>query len=247
MTTFTSRGIPILEPTDTMDLVARQNPLAQFVHDRPGVSTYTTTQRNALAGVELWDGRLIVNTTTDRVERYDLGLTTWTQVADFAEIAALLATTGTPAALGLTASRGVATSAARSDHVHAWPAYAAVTPTISGVTVSSAFGRWVQRGKDTTFRFIFTINAAPTGTIGITLPATAATPTGFTAFGSYVNIGWVTGFRSGVASHNGSAYLASATVVNFLTSGAAAAWNATSPATWVSGDIFSGEVFYEAA
>lgn len=178
MTTYTSRGIPILEVSDAADIPARINPLAQFVHDRPGVSALTTTQRNGLAGVELWDGRLITNTTTDRVERYDLGLTTWTPIADFAEIAALLATTGTPAALGTTASRGVATNAARSDHVHAWPAMAAWTPTIGAgsgafTTVSVVAARSIAFGKWREFSIHIDITTAgtATGNLTFTLPS----------------------------------------------------------------------------
>lgn len=122
MTTFTTRNVPLVEATDPADIAARVNPVAQLQHDRPGVSALTTTQRNALTGAELWDGRLILNTTTDRLNRYDLGTTTWVAVADLSEIAALLATTGTPATNG-TAARGVSTSAARADHVHAESTY----------------------------------------------------------------------------------------------------------------------------
>lgn len=244
---LTARGVPYPGVADANNTPANFLALAGWVNDAPGVAALTTTARNALTGAALWDGRMVLNTTTDRLNRYDLGTTTWVEIPDTADIAALLATSGTPAALGTTASRGVSTSAARADHVHAWPAWAAITPTISGVTVSSAFGRWVQLGKTTIFQWRFTINAAPSGTIGVTLPATAATPTGFTTFGSDRNIGTITGVRSGVASHSGNAFLASATVVNFSTSASAIVWNATNPATWVSGDLFGGTVEYEAA
>src|SRR4249919_1792162 len=40
----------------------------------------TQTQRNNLTGDDLWDNRLIFNTTTDRIDRYDEGSTTWLQV-----------------------------------------------------------------------------------------------------------------------------------------------------------------------
>jgi len=42
----------------------------------------TTTQRNNLSGDDLWDGRVITNITTDRLNRYDAGLAEWVAVAD---------------------------------------------------------------------------------------------------------------------------------------------------------------------
>ena len=47
---------------------------------RSQVVPMTQTQRNNLSGAELWDNRLIFNTTTDRIDRYDEGSTTWLQV-----------------------------------------------------------------------------------------------------------------------------------------------------------------------
>lgn len=47
---------------------------------RSQVVPLTQTQRNNLSGDELWDNRLIFNTTTDRIDRYDEGSTTWLQV-----------------------------------------------------------------------------------------------------------------------------------------------------------------------
>jgi microcystin-dependent protein len=47
---------------------------------RSQVVPLTQTQRNNLTGDELWDNRLIFNTTTDRIDRYDEGSTTWIQV-----------------------------------------------------------------------------------------------------------------------------------------------------------------------
>jgi microcystin-dependent protein len=47
---------------------------------RSQVVPMTQTARNNLTGDELWDNRLIFNTTTDRIDRYDEGSTTWLQV-----------------------------------------------------------------------------------------------------------------------------------------------------------------------
>jgi hypothetical protein len=113
-----SRGAPYPLATDANNTAADIQALSLWVNERPGVTPATTTQRNAMTGVELWDGRLILNTTLDKVQRYDAGLVTWVTIADQSEVAALLATTGTPAADAYTASRGVAAFAARSDHVH---------------------------------------------------------------------------------------------------------------------------------
>jgi hypothetical protein len=55
---------------------------------RNQVLPMTTVQRNNLVGVDLWDGRLIVNTDTDRINRYDLGTLSWAAVAEYAEMIA---------------------------------------------------------------------------------------------------------------------------------------------------------------
>lgn len=52
----------------------------------------TTTQRNNLAGADLWDGRVILNTTTDRLNRYDEGTTSWKAVADQSDVDTAAAT-----------------------------------------------------------------------------------------------------------------------------------------------------------
>jgi hypothetical protein len=62
---------------------------------RPGVSVVTTTQMNAYTGTDLWDGRVVWNTTTVSLMRYNLGTTTWvaiTSVTSFSGTAANRAT-----------------------------------------------------------------------------------------------------------------------------------------------------------
>lgn len=73
--------------------------LAKSLELRNTVLPMTTTARNNLVGAELWDGRLILNTTTDRINRYDLGTLTWLPVADMADVTALQTTINTALAL----------------------------------------------------------------------------------------------------------------------------------------------------
>lgn len=247
MTTFTSRNVPLVEGTDPADIAARVNPVAQLAHDRPGVSALTTTQRNALTDAELWDGRVILNTTTDRLNRYDLGTTSWVAIADFSEIAALLATSGTPAQDAVTGSRGVSTSAARADHVHPWPAWQAYTPILGGTSsvgsTGTLQGRWVQLGE--TVHFWARATFGGTGIslasgVQLTLPVTRA------ASGP--------AFGAGTLIDNGSNFYAAGVNMQFDraqlyvigTSGAAVAITGTSPFTWVATDYAEVSGTYEA-
>lgn len=59
--------------------------LAASTEMRNTVVPMTTTQRNNLSGAGLWDGRTILNTTTDRINRYDLGTTSWVAIADLTD------------------------------------------------------------------------------------------------------------------------------------------------------------------
>jgi microcystin-dependent protein len=54
--------------------------LAVSVELRNTVIPMTQTVRNNLSGPELWDGRLVFNTTTSRIDYYDEGTTAWIQV-----------------------------------------------------------------------------------------------------------------------------------------------------------------------
>lgn len=249
MTTFTSRNVPLVEGTDPADIAARVNPVAQLQHDRPGVSPLTTTQRNALSGAELWDGRVILNTTGDRIQRWDAGTSTWLSIADASEIQALLATSGTPANVGVTASRGVGTFAARSDHVHAGPDWQVYTPVVTGAATSPApatsLGRYTQIGKTVHAQFFYSISGAPTGKMTVSLPVSAASST--LGLGSPIHVtGSVVGLRQLNAYHFGWIYLATATTVEFMSTNSATAWNATVPVAWADTDRFRGTVTYEA-
>lgn len=68
MTTYKSKGVPVPEPSDQNDPPAYVGALADWVNDRPGIQSMTTTQRDALTGANLWAGRTIFNTTTQRLE-----------------------------------------------------------------------------------------------------------------------------------------------------------------------------------
>jgi hypothetical protein len=260
VTTLTSRNVPILEASDAADIPARVNPLAQLFHDRPGVSALTTTQRNALTGAELWDGRVILNTTTDRLNRYDLGTTTWVAIADSSEIAALLATSGTPAALG-TASRGVSAFAARADHIHPEPTWTTYTPTWTGsggvqpsLGNGTLTGRWIANGKlvDAKLRFV----AGSTTTYGdgffrFSLPVAAAAPAAYPVP--------LAGWSQATDVSASAGYMlfprmnTSTTVFDLVYHAISAnglaysAIGATFPFTWASGDFFDVHLSYERA
>jgi hypothetical protein len=60
--------------------------LAKSLDLRNTVVPLTTVQRNNLVGAELWDGRTILNTTTDRINRYDAGTATWVAIADLSDV-----------------------------------------------------------------------------------------------------------------------------------------------------------------
>lgn len=60
--------------------------LATDAYLRNAVVPMTQTQRNNLTGTDLWDGRLIENTTTDRVNRYDAGTDTWKVLVETADL-----------------------------------------------------------------------------------------------------------------------------------------------------------------
>lgn len=77
---------PAVDPTYNFPPVVRAA-LAASAELRNTVVPMTTTLRNNLTAGEKWDGRLILNTTTDRLERWDEGLTGWQQIADILDLA----------------------------------------------------------------------------------------------------------------------------------------------------------------
>lgn len=77
----TVKGVPYSigsDPAASIDTTMQK--LAEWVDGRPGIAPMTTTQRDALAGADLWDGRVILNTTKIVLERYNLATTAWVSV-----------------------------------------------------------------------------------------------------------------------------------------------------------------------
>lgn len=83
----TSKGAPYSLGSDTAATIDdSMKALAEWVDARPGVSPITTAARDALAGADLWDGRVIWNLTTARLERYNAGTTSWLPAGDLKTI-----------------------------------------------------------------------------------------------------------------------------------------------------------------
>lgn len=76
---------PAVDPTYNFPPQVRAA-LAASTELRNTVIPMTTTLRNNLTAGEKWDGRVILNTTTDRLERWDAGLAGWQQVADMLDL-----------------------------------------------------------------------------------------------------------------------------------------------------------------
>jgi hypothetical protein len=74
---ITAKGYPFPATADANDVPADMQALAEKVDTRPGVSALTTAARDALAGAELWDGRVIYNLTAARLERYNATVLAW--------------------------------------------------------------------------------------------------------------------------------------------------------------------------
>lgn len=116
----TAKGVPYAQGGDAAATIDdTMQALANVVDARPGVSPLTTAQRDALAGADLWDGRVIWNKTTARLERYILGTNTWVEaiasvVLDFGEVGDISAS-----APGDAAAAGATGEVADAGHRHA--------------------------------------------------------------------------------------------------------------------------------
>lgn len=71
MATATSKGFRYPEEGDPNNVPQDIQNLATDVDGMPGIATHTTTERDALAGGDLWTGRKIFNSTTARFESYN--------------------------------------------------------------------------------------------------------------------------------------------------------------------------------
>jgi len=82
---------PAVDPTYNFPVEVRRA-LAASPELRSLVIPMTTTTRNNLTAGEKWDGRVIANTTIDRLERYDEGTAAWLQIAEQSDILAFVNT-----------------------------------------------------------------------------------------------------------------------------------------------------------
>lgn len=83
MPSTTTKGVPFSLGTDTADTIdTTMQSLAEWVDARPGVSALTTAQRDALAVIDKWDGRIIQNMTTGRLERWSTGAAMWISASE---------------------------------------------------------------------------------------------------------------------------------------------------------------------
>lgn len=78
----TDRGAPFPFPSDPNNAPHWIEQLAEWVSQRPGVAVLTTAERNDLEPPDLWNGRVIVNTTTDQVERWIEADEEWVNVLE---------------------------------------------------------------------------------------------------------------------------------------------------------------------
>lgn len=108
--TTTQVLIPYPSATDNNNVPADIQALANRLDAVPGIETLTTAARDALAGAQKWDGRLIYNSTTKTLQRYDSTATAWRDVQTFG--------------MGTHASRPAAATANKGMHWYSTDAFA---------------------------------------------------------------------------------------------------------------------------
>lgn len=132
MSTTTGKGYQYPAETDTVtSYPAIDQANAVLLDARPGVSVVNTTQMNAYTGTDLWDGRIVWNSTVNALMKYDLATTTWVNAVSItpsSTVAALI--------FGGSGAAGTLAAYSRGDHVHAVPSLAAyallASPTFTG-------------------------------------------------------------------------------------------------------------------
>lgn len=153
-------------------------------------------------------------------------------------------------------AEGSATSLARSDHNHAFPAWTTWTPTLAPAGWSLGNGtltaRYVQYGKTIHYRFFFKMGS--TSTMGsdpsFTLPVTAAA---LLATSTIEPIGKLHVLDAGTADYEGSVVLTSTSAAGLRISVASGTYSApdglssTAPFTWTTNDELVCAGTYEAA
>jgi hypothetical protein len=168
MPTTTSKGYqyPTIVGGSSTDTVTSWPPIEEsnvLLHEaRPGVSSVTTTARNAFTGVDLWDGRIIWNQTTLQLEKYDLGTTSWVKAVSLAPAT----TVDGPDAFGDAAAVGTSLLYARGDHKHGLPSVASLA---TAASVTSEAG--TRAAADTTIAAAVVTEAGARATAdGLLLP-----------------------------------------------------------------------------
>lgn len=90
---ITARGVPYPTPGAPPDVAQDIYDLAEWINDYLGHVAFTTTDRDALTGDDLWDGRFILNTTLGQLQWYADGDDSWHTVADLTHAQTLAAKT----------------------------------------------------------------------------------------------------------------------------------------------------------
>lgn len=127
------------EAAETLD-TAIQN-LAEDVDDSPGIKAYTTAQRDALAGGQLWAGRVIWNVTLGEIQQYDGAV--WSElgggITDHGALTGLADNDHPQYALDAATTAALAAKQALSDH-----------DLFVGARVTHSAAQTITTGTDTT-------------------------------------------------------------------------------------------------
>lgn len=73
----TPKGYPYPEPSAANNVAQHLKDIVDVLDGVPGISTFTTAQRDALSGAQKWNGRVIYNSTLDEIQVYSAVLASW--------------------------------------------------------------------------------------------------------------------------------------------------------------------------
>lgn len=205
-----------LFPPEVLDALAASTQLANA---RNGVTPMTTTERDALSGIALWEGRVILNTTDDRIQRYEGGV--WKSISDLSDLA----------------------DYALADHTHGTMG-AAVNhlAILTNWSQGSSYSNYHVIGDLVFWNYTTKINGSPSGDMIVELPIPAADESSI----GWVLLGRALAVDVGVGVYyEGSCWLypdqnhmriVSGTDNNF--------WDASTPFGWSNLDGISWQVAY---
>lgn len=196
----TPKGVPYILGTDAAaDLDTQMQALAEWVDAAPGIASLTTAARDALAGANLWTGRVIFNTTVGRNEVWTGSAWVGAGTAQVTPAnGAAVPSAGYPIgrsystnAAGVTGwpttAAGVAltTRMANDDAEQVWVSLATGLR-YTRVALANVWGAWVQIGGTKTIRIPHTWHVpgevkVASGDIDYILPMWVAVPAGATA------------------------------------------------------------------